>query len=499
MPIYELSKSSLYSEFINAQAGLPFTSKNFDMDEWARSMALHDLFGSYHGSVPKSVRFYFNPVIGKYQPLLFDIHIGAGNWKKFVVLDFILQPNLSSCEWLCDYKKFYLGFLKNKDFLDSYVMYLEKYSSPEFINKVKFIFDSKFKKLNHEFYATFSPSDDIFNRGNSLYLFKFGPIQKKGKVIRDRIKLYKDRDPIITGEDGKNFKYELNQFELIFDSEVQVSNLNNFEMKGSKWNLNEKSIYIFSGNTVLTGISKDEPLVIAGPAMFVQNGGTILMDNVVLSSLNELNVSNRNWSGAFNIFDSDAKIENLTIKNVSAEDAINFVNSTYRIGLLKIDGARSDGLDSDFSTGTIENIDCKFIGNDCLDISETKVSLLNANIVDVLDKGISAGENSNISVENLKLTNTGIGVVSKDGSILKVKNISFKNVDLPIAVFNKKPSYADPTIDIVNVLSDEDLFSYISENATISMPTYIKTEVYSSEEIEGLMYGTVYGVATEKK
>ena len=106
LPIYELSKSSLYSEFINAQAGLPFTSKNFDMDEWARSMALHDLFGSYHGSVPKSVRFYFNPVIGKYQPLLFDIHIGAGNWKKFVVLDFILQPNLSSCEWLCDYKKF---------------------------------------------------------------------------------------------------------------------------------------------------------------------------------------------------------------------------------------------------------------------------------------------------------------------------------------------------------------------------------------------------------
>ena len=83
--------------------------------------------------------------------------------------------------------------------------------------------------------------------------------------------------------------------------------------------------------------------------------------------------------------------------------------------------------------------------------------------------------------------------------VIQIKNISFKNVDLPIAVFNKKPSYADPTIDIVNVLSDEDLFSYISENATISMPTYIKTEVYSSEEIEGLMYGTVYGVATEKK
>ena len=53
-----------------------FSSKTFDMEEWAKYFALSDLFGSHHATVPKSVKFYFNPVIGKFQPLLFDAHLG---------------------------------------------------------------------------------------------------------------------------------------------------------------------------------------------------------------------------------------------------------------------------------------------------------------------------------------------------------------------------------------------------------------------------------------
>ena len=69
--------------------------KFFDMEEWAKYFALSDVFGSYHGTIIKSVKFYYNPVIGKFQPILFDAHKGAGSFDSLFFLILFLEINMN--------------------------------------------------------------------------------------------------------------------------------------------------------------------------------------------------------------------------------------------------------------------------------------------------------------------------------------------------------------------------------------------------------------------
>ncbi|MEL0309827.1 MAG: CotH kinase family protein, partial [Gammaproteobacteria bacterium] len=110
--ILAYSSSVLYGEFSNALEDEKFSEVNFDMDEFAKYFALSDLFRSYHGTVPKSLKFYFNPVIGKFQPLLFDAHVGVGKFSNFLLLDFKTKER-PNCDWICVHKNFYQGFLNN--------------------------------------------------------------------------------------------------------------------------------------------------------------------------------------------------------------------------------------------------------------------------------------------------------------------------------------------------------------------------------------------------
>ena len=63
--------------------------ENFiNWDEWAKYFAISDLLETYHGALPRSVRFYYNPIIGKIDPISFDGHKGTGNFSNFILLDF---------------------------------------------------------------------------------------------------------------------------------------------------------------------------------------------------------------------------------------------------------------------------------------------------------------------------------------------------------------------------------------------------------------------------
>ena len=53
------------------------------LNKWAKIFAFIDVFNLYHGSVSKSVKFYYNPVYGKFEPVFFDGHHGAGEFRDF--------------------------------------------------------------------------------------------------------------------------------------------------------------------------------------------------------------------------------------------------------------------------------------------------------------------------------------------------------------------------------------------------------------------------------
>ena len=64
---------------------------NILVDKWAKYFAFIDVFNLYHGSITKSVKYYFNPVYGKIEPVFFDGHTGVGRFKDFLLMDFLTK------------------------------------------------------------------------------------------------------------------------------------------------------------------------------------------------------------------------------------------------------------------------------------------------------------------------------------------------------------------------------------------------------------------------
>ena len=216
------------------------------------------------------------------------------------------------------------------------------------------------------------PSDNISNKAFSLYLFKFSEIEKRKQLINYKLKVFKESNKI----------HYLDKFEEInknnlnkTNDNIKVLRLKNFNLKASNWSFTEPTIIILKGKNKISGISKTETLKINGSVMFVQEEGELFLENVhILKGINH-QIYNRNLSGAINIHEAYAEINNLTLENVAGEDAINLINSNFKIDKIQVDNAPSDAVDIDFSNGKINELYCQNITNDCLDTSNSTLEV----------------------------------------------------------------------------------------------------------------------------
>ena len=497
-PIYQNSMNLLYKAFIDMEQKQIINLSNFEIDSWAKYFALIDVFGSHHGVLPKSVRFYFNPVIGKFEPMLFDAHLGGEDLSDFVLLDLLTRGKTAKCDWICPFESFHKSFLNNNEFLNLYLSYLEKYSSTQFIDNIKQTYRNNYESIDNELYSRFSLSDGISNRALSLYLFKLEHVQKRRELIQNKLRLFSTRSFEFIDNEGIETKSKNNNY--LNTKNIAVTELKDVVISGTDLNFDNPTILLLTGKNSILGTSSDRPLLIQGPVMFVQIGGEINIKNVhFINSKNHL-IANRNWSAAVNIIESDANIDNLTLSGSISEDAINIVSSDFYISEITINDSLSDAIDLDFASGIINNIKCNRIGNDCFDVSETKAIVNNLNASYVNDKVVSVGENSEINIKKLSMNDSSIGVVSKDGSSANIGQVYFKNTKLPFATFVKKSEYLEPKLEVKEILSykNTDLFSLSSSNSIVDFPEEVNVSRMTSQEIEDQMYGATYGVATKK-
>ena len=80
----------------------------------------------------------------------------------------------------------------------------------------------------------------------------------------------------------------------------------------------------------------------------------------------------------------------------------------------------------------------KNILNDAIDFSESNANISNIFFGNIGDKAISAGENSKIEIDNLKISDSYLGITSKDGSDVNAENIKISSVTIPFASYKKK-------------------------------------------------------------
>ena len=173
------------------------------------------------------------------------------------------------------------------------------------------------------------------------------------------------------------------------------------------------------------------------------------LKHVMISDISATEDGLLKLTGGLTFYKSDVLIENIEIQNVLAEDALNIVESKFILDSVLVKDTISDGLDSDFSDGTILNSEFSDIGGDALDFSGSIVSIDKTKVFDTRDKAVSGGEKSTLTISDSSFFDIGVGIASKDGSFVTVTGTEILDYQLHGAMaYRKKSFYDTPSLTI---------------------------------------------------
>ena len=195
---------------------------SFAWKKWARYFAVTDLLESYHGSLSKSVNFYFNPTTAEFEPIGYDAHVGAGSFNNFLIFDF-LSPN-PNCSFICDNKEWYLKFFYKKNnefrenFIKTYFSTLDELTNKNFLDSFFKKNEKELNKINNSIYAEFSKVDKITWTGVAPFVFNKEQVYKRAKYIRSKIKYYKNFK--LSKNERHKYKLSLVDNKLYYDSTI---------------------------------------------------------------------------------------------------------------------------------------------------------------------------------------------------------------------------------------------------------------------------------------
>ncbi len=192
-----------------------------------------------------------------------------------------------------------------------------------------------------------------------------------------------------------------------------------------------------------------------------------LLKNVSFKNVKNIDFGILNLTGSINFYKSDVTMKNVTIENVDAEDALNIINSNFKIDSIKIFNTSSDAIDFDFSNGHLASGLFKNIKGDGLDYSGSITNIENINFYNISDKSISAGEESFLKIKNVYSEKSFIGIAVKDGSKVEIIDAKFKNImKYALMTFKKKEFYDYPILEAKNITYDDSDKLFMSQKGS---------------------------------
>jgi len=542
-----------YSDGVLAASGA------FEASEMGMFLAINRLWGSQHGVRWGNLRFYFNPYIGKLQPIGYDdnfheryqynVPIKDKFFLKIlkdktinqaylealkVLTDDVLNGNLISRLSLLEkqyadplFSEFYLlqsydysDLLKRAQWISEKILSSVDDKSDYSSTRSAHIYLVK-RKLDTSYELQFSsaiPKQIIVTgvthadplRGAKLKDFfeDYFPLKLKEKVITERKKykiisdvpaeLIKDArftlssinnkplkaqvaeqyypafvEPVISR--NKNLTTLLNRGVISISYPENILRFNKGEWKITETvNISGFKKVIFSSGTVLNfkggvGIVSQSPVEIDGKServQFLGDGksgwfyllnahGESFINGLIMRNVVAVDFDGIKLTGALSIYNSKINIMDLSIDVVKSEDALNIIQSDFKLSGCSISNTNSDAIDTDFSKGTISH--CKFQnigilgGGDAVDFSGSNIKVEYSDFTLISDKAISAGEKSKVEVSHVNIQDSSIGIASKDGSSTTVVDSSIINSNYAaMMAYVKKIEYGGASINALN-------------------------------------------------
>jgi hypothetical protein len=450
----ELSKN-LFSVLNNLKNNSELINDYFDLDKWARYFAVIDLTGSYHGLLAKSVKFYYNPTTGLFEPIGYDLHKGAGIFDNFIILDF-LQESKPNCSYLCLHKEWFYRFLKRNDnqlnskFLDLYIMYLKEYSEKNFVENFLKLSEKKVKLYNNEFYKEKSKVDKIKYTGLGYFVYDKNYLLKRSELIRSRINsiklnnisisksynnfyfedyqgsMFPIKGQLINCENKKDSKHLYFAGKMKFKSVNSCKNITFFDNKDNKIKLplkknialNEELNFDLNDKVALLKFDKkinqlgENKLSLENDLKINQN--TILKDYESLIINNNASIDIANDSTLFidgKFIIQDGKNDLIKIYSSDGSGSIIFRNNEFKLNNIHFDNLSKPNISNYILYGGVNFIDSR--------ITLKNIVVTNSNEEDAMNI-----INSNSKIYNIKFENIFADALDLDFGKSYFENIS---------------------------------------------------------------------------
>jgi hypothetical protein len=240
--------------------------------------------------------------------------------------------------------------------------------------------------------------------------------------------------------------------------------------------------FIASSNSPIVLSSKDPNKYWGGVAIYGNDSlPRSIFTNVLIKNTSSLKVDSWALHAGVFMYKVDAIMDSVSFVNNDTEDSLNFVRSTFEINNIEIIDAISDGLDSDFSKGSISNSVFRNIGfiggGDALDFSGSDVMINSLNLYNIADKGLSVGEESRVEADEINLSNLSTGVAVKDGSYFKISNSRIVGAsNAAVMAYTKKKVYGGSKVYINNTTYNNIKLDVKSENVKADFDSIISID-----------------------
>ena len=176
-------------------------------------------------------------------------------------------------------------------------------------------------------------------------------------------------------------------------------------------------------------------------------------------------------TGGLTFHYSPVDFERCHISRFESEDALNVIGANFGLTEVTFSEVVSDAFDGDFVEGEVVRCYFEKVGGDAIDLSGSRVRVEGAKVLEVADKGLSAGEATSVSLLDCHFENVGFGIASKDHSEVRVfggKVIGAKVAG--VAAYRKKNVFGPAKIKGRNLkVTDTDRLHLVQTGSSVEL------------------------------
>ena len=240
---------------------------------------------------------------------------------------------------------------------------------------------------------------------------------------------------------------------------------------GTRLDLTRSALILSRSPLELRG-GEGDPVVITssdgtGQGLLVLDAGApSTLENVAFLGLRNPDRTGFKLTGAVTFYRSPVSISRAEFGNNVSEDGLNLVRSPFEIDEALFHDTTSDAFDADFSDGEIRRSVFRGMVNDAIDVSGSRVAVSAIRVEKAGDKGMSAGEGSELSIRDSEVRGSRIGVASKDRSQVDAEALRVIDVQIGFALYEKKSEFGPASMELRDARLDGAATPYLLERGS---------------------------------